>query len=119
MTQFENQPTNEQIARICHEANRVWCSYLGDDTQPSWEEAPDWQKTSAINGVAFHQDNPDAGDAASHESWLAEKMADGWIYGLDKDPKEKTHPCCCPFDELPKEQQFKDTLFRTIVHACM
>lgn len=28
-----------------------------------------------------------------------------------------THHCLVPFDRLPPEQQFKDRLFRTIVHA--
>jgi len=41
-------------ARIAHEANRVWCAENGDNSQPSWDNAPDWQRESAINGVTFH-----------------------------------------------------------------
>lgn len=109
----------EPIARICHEANRAWCEFNGDDSQPSWGDAPDWQRESAINGVAFHLANPDAGDSASHDNWTDEKHAAGWVYGPEKNPDATppTHPCLVPFDQLPREQQFKDRLFRTIVHA--
>lgn len=108
-----------RIARITHSVNRAWCQYNGDDSQPSWDEAPEWQRKSAINGVRFHAFNPDADDSASHDAWLREKEADGWVYGEVKDPEAKTHPCFVPFYQLPKEQQFKDRLFRTIVHAAL
>lgn len=108
-----------RIAQITHEVNRVWCEYNGDDSQPKWDEAPDWQKKSAMAGVRFHAFNPGADDAASHNAWLRDKEADGWVYGEVKDPEAKTHPCFVPFDQLPKEQQFKDRLFRTIVHAAL
>lgn len=105
------------IAMVCHEANRAYCASLGDNSQPVWAEAPEWQRQSAINGVTFHINNPDAGDSASHENWMAEKVADGWTYGDVKDPDNKKHPCIVPFDQLPLEQQRKDRLFRSIVHA--
>lgn len=105
------------IARVAHEANRAYCYALGDSSQQLWDEAPEWARISAIKGVEFHIANPDAGDAASHESWLAEKRATGWTYGLVKDADKKEHPCFVPFDQLPIEQQRKDALFRAIVHA--
>lgn len=105
----------EAIARTCHEVNRAWCEYNGDSSQKPWEFAPDWQKESAINGVQFVLENPNAGDAASHEAWSREKIAAGWTYGPVKDEAAKTHPCLVPFGELPPAQQFKDRLFRTVV----
>lgn len=107
----------ETIARVCHEVNRAWCEFNGDQSQAGWSAAPEWQKESAINGVLFHIANPDAGDSASHDSWAAEKVAAGWVYGPTKDAEALTHPCLVPFEDLPPEQQFKDRLFRTIVHA--
>ena len=107
----------EQIAHVTHEANRAWCIANGDLSQPLWDDAPDWQKESAMAGVKFHLTNPDAGPSASHDSWLAHKEAEGWVYGPVKDPVAKQHPCMVPFDQLPKEQQIKDVLFRSIVHA--
>lgn len=107
----------EDIARVCHEANESLCVTQGDFSQSSWDEAPDWQKESAINGVKFHLDNPFATPENSHENWLKEKEADGWTYGEVKDPEKKEHPCMVSYGYLPLEQQAKDYLFRGIVHA--
>lgn len=109
----------EATARVAHEANRAWCAANGDLSQPTWDDAPDWQRESALLGVQFHIDNPEAGDSASHDSWMAHKVANGWIYGEEKNPDAipPTHPCIVPFDQLPKVQQVKDALFRSIVHA--
>lgn len=107
----------EEIAKMCHEVNRAYCAFLGDTSQVPWSEAPDWQRTSAEKGVVFHIDNPDAGPAASHNSWLEEKRATGWKYGPVKDADKKEHPCFVAFEELPKEQQLKDVLFKAVVDA--
>lgn len=106
-----------EIAILCHETNRAYCKMLGDNSQPAWPQAPEWQSASAIKGVEFHLANPDATEAASHESWLKQKQEDGWTYGLVKDPEKKTHPCFVPFTALPAEQQVKDALFKGIVDA--
>lgn len=108
----------EDIARVCHEVNKAYCEALGDHSQLPWEQAPDWQKQSAMNGVELHVMNPQAGPEASHESWMAEKIENGWVYGDTKDPVAKTHPCLVPFGELPVAQQAKDFIFRAVVHAC-
>jgi hypothetical protein len=105
------------IAIVCHEANRAYCTTIGDHSQNSWAEAPDWQKNSAMAGVEFCLENPDAPPSANHDSWLKVKEAEGWIYGPVKDAEEKTHPCFVPFNELPVEQQKKDKLFKAIVAA--
>jgi len=97
--------------------NREYCEALGDMSQLSWEEAPDWQRTSAFNGVRFHIDNPGASPADSHEEWMKEKIADGWIFSAVKDPSLKYHPCILPYLELPVEQRAKDYIFRGIVRA--
>lgn len=104
-----------EIARVCHEANRAYCQSLGDDSQLPWDNAPEWQKKSALLGVDLHATNPDAGPKASHDSWKAQKEADGWVYGEVKDADKKTHPCMMDFDQLPVEQQAKDYIFRAIV----
>jgi hypothetical protein len=106
-----------RIARACHEVNRAYCASLGDHSQPAWEDAPEWQRTSAIKGVEFTLANPEAGPSASHESWLAEKAADGWKYGPVKNPETKEHPCFVPYDELPVEQKAKDYLFQAVVRS--
>lgn len=109
--------TPEQIARVAHEVNRAYCQALGDNSQPAWEDAPGWQRKSAIKDTLFHLDNPNAGPEHSHVSWLAEKNRDGWKYGPVKDAEKKEHPCFVPYDQLPTEQKAKDYLFRGVVHA--
>ena len=107
----------EQIARVAHEINRAYCLSLGDDSQPKWDDAPEWQRESAINGVQFHIAKPDASPDNSHIAWLRVKTEAGWKWGPVKDPEKKEHPCCVPFDQLPAEQQVKDYLFRQVVHS--
>lgn len=107
----------EQIACIAHEVNRAYCASLGDDSQPAWEEAPEWQQESILAGVDMHLANPEATPETSHASWLEQKIADGWQYGEEKDLEAKLHPCCVPYEELPPEQKAKDFLFRGVVHA--
>lgn len=109
--------TIEAIAKVCHEANRAYCAGIGDNSQLAWEQAPDWQRESAVNGVRFHLDNPNAGPSGSHENWMREKLATGWQYGPEKDPATKRHPCIVPYDQLPLAQRAKDSLFISIVHA--
>src|SRR6056297_3071392 len=106
----------KDIARVCHEVNRAYCESLGDTSQVSWDEAPEWQRQSAIAGVALHMSG-DHGPEASHESWMREKTESGWVYGPSKNPALKQHPCMVPFYELPREQQAKDFIFRAVVHA--
>ncbi|WP_409311444.1 RyR domain-containing protein [Pectobacterium sp. B1J-3] len=112
----DTQYNIELIARISHEVNRAYCAALGDDSQMSWGDAPDWQKDSAIEGVVFHL-NGDHLPEASHNKWLEFKKQDGWKYGPVKDAEKKEHPCFVPYDQLPKEQQVKDYLFRAVVHS--
>lgn len=108
--------TLEGIARLCHEVNRAYCEALGDTSQVPWEDAEPWQRISARMGVDLHL-HGDFGPEASHLAWMVQKVDDGWVYGKEKDPVTKTHPCLVPFDELPREQQAKDYLFRGVVHA--
>lgn len=103
------------VARVAHEVNRAYCNAIGDTSQPTWADAPDWQRDSAVNGVTFHLQNVGASPSASHESWMAEKVANGWVYGPVKDPEKKEHPCIVPYDQLPVEQRAKDYLFKQVV----
>lgn len=105
------------IARVCHEANRAYCTSISDNSQPPWDSAPEWQRESAVKGVLFIVDHPEAPPSASHDSWLLEKQRTGWVYGPVKDPDLKQHPCCVPYEQLPKEQQAKDHIFGAVARA--
>jgi hypothetical protein len=108
---------NVKIASVCHEVNKKYCESIGDFSQPTWDDAPDWQKESAQKGVQFHIDNPNAGPSASHVSWMKEKESDGWKFGKVKDPGKKEHPCFVPYEDLPVEQKSKDYIFLAIVES--
>jgi hypothetical protein len=88
---------------------------LGDLSQPSWENAPDWQRSSARSGVrgALAGNTPEQ----SHEGWLAEKRAAGWSYGPVKNPDKKEHPCFVPYAQLDFSQRAKDGLYLEVVRA--
>ena len=105
------------IAKVCHEANKAYCESMGDGSQKSWDQAEEWQRESAIKGVAYRMNNPDAPRSAQHDAWTQDKINDGWVYGEVKDAQAKTHPCIVPYDQLPIEQQKKDALFQAIVDA--
>lgn len=110
---------NQEIARVAHEVNRAFCSSIGDHSQPVWEDAPEWQQSSAVAGVEFIKANPNASPSASHESWLKQKTAEGWMYGETKDPVAKTHPCYVAYHDLPTEQKSKDYIFGAVVRALL
>ncbi len=107
----------EQIARICHQVNKSYCESIGDNSQLNWEDAPDWQKQSMINGVEFRIKFPDSKPSESHDNWLLKKEQDGWKYGPKKDEELKEHPCCVPYDELSQEQKSKDYISKSIVNS--
>ena len=112
-----NYLTVEDIAETAYEVNRAYCAVLGDLSFGPWNEAPAWQKETCVNGVLFHLHNQEATPAASHESWLDEKVNTGWKWGAVKDPEKKEHPCMVPFENLPQEQQMKDHIFRAVCRS--
>ncbi len=105
----------EVCAAAAHEANRLYSESLGDHSLFHWEDAPNWQKESVLNGV----DGVMNGNAPeqSHEGWLKEKNEAGWAYGPVKDPEKKEHPCFVPYSDLPEAQKLKDTIFILVVRA--
>lgn len=108
-----------EAARLAHEVNRGYCAFLGDHSQLPWDEAPEWQRVSAFNGAVAISEGRITTPGDSHRSWLAEKEADGWVYGPVKLPDRKEHPCMVPFGELPADQQAKDFLFLATVKAVL
>lgn len=107
------------IAKLAHEINRAYCASIGDHSQVAWEDAPEWQRESAEAGVKYHLSYPEGvSPKKSHNSWLRQKKADGWVYGPVKDPVAKEHPCMVDYEQLPADQRLKDSLFGAVVEAC-
>lgn len=112
----------DQIAEAAHELNRLYCKFIGDEPQPSWADAPDWQRRSTIQGVRMlskkgqqNQIHP----AEIHNFWMKKKLEDGWSYAEKIDAEKKKHPCIMPFEFLSREQQLKDVLFVTTVYTLL
>lgn len=100
-------------AEAAHEMNRIFCNAHGDNSQPYFKDAPDWQKQSSVN-TTINVING-ASPEKTHEVWLIEKLNAGWKYGPVKDPDKKEHPCIIPYYQLPPEQKAKDFLFSETV----
>lgn len=115
--------TKEQVielaAQVAHEANRAWCDLNGDPSQKPWNEAPEWQRHSAVRGVEATL----RGETSEqlHESWMRDKLAAGWVYGPEKQPDAQppTHPCLVPYADLPPVRRVKDVLFRDVTLATL
>jgi len=102
------------IAKLCHKVNKEYCEAMGDASQVSWDEAPEWQKNSAIKGVEMHLTTEGVTPEDSHKAWMKQKIDEGWKYGTVKDPEKKEHPCILPYFELPYQQKAKDYIFKAI-----
>lgn len=104
----------EEIAEVCHDANRALQRILNDPVSPEWVETDYETRQSAVQGVLLAQDG--ATPEQLHESWVEYKVTHGWTYSPEpKNVENKTHPCLVPYGELPIGQMLKDCLFFTIV----
>ena len=43
-----------------------------------------------------------------HENWAAGRVAEGWVYGENRDNEKKTTPCLVPYSELPDSEKEYD-----------
>lgn len=116
MESIMEKSTVLSIARVAHEVNRAYCEAIGE-TQPLWEDAPNWQRSSACAGVEAHLADPSLTPEQSHQKWMDQKLKEGWVFGEKKDGNAKTHPCMVPYAQLSEQQRVKDYLFRGVVHA--
>lgn len=104
-------------AMTAHAVNRAYIAATGGAIPPEWDETTEAHKQSLITGVNAHfaDDNLDA--AESHKLWLEHKQREGWQWGPEKDEQLRLHPCFLPYDQLPREQQVKDYLFKAVCTA--
>lgn len=113
----------DQIAEICHEANRMYCRFIKDEVAPTWEELDRDGRATTIKGVRLVLNTPPGqmpNPMAMHDFWMKEKLQDGWRYGERIDREKKVHPCLMPWEFLSADQRLKDNLFLgiafTLIH---
>ena len=46
----------------------------------------------------------------AHDLWAAQRMADGWQYGAQRDDAAKLHPDLLPYADLPESEKEYDRL---------
>lgn len=103
------------IASICHEANRAYRMRIGQTPALGWEEVSEEQRESCVAGVQMLLERPESTPEQMHQAWMDYKIAQGWVYGPVKSEGLKTHPCIRPYAELPEEDRIKDAIFKSIV----
>jgi len=111
--------SNEQVAYIAYEAHRAYCKSIGLGLLKPWGNSKAVDQQSAIIGVSKLRDNPNLTAEEIHESWLAQKHADGWKWARAKSDVEKTHPLMVAYKYVPPKHQMKDKLFIAIVKTLL
>ncbi len=43
-----------------------------------------------------------------HEVWAAGRIAEGWIWGPERDDEKKHHPCLVAYEDLPESEREYD-----------
>lgn len=44
----------------------------------------------------------------THDVWAAERIAQGWTYGTERDDTEKKHPCLVEYEALSDDEKVYD-----------
>lgn len=110
--------TVEDIARVAYDANMQINILTGID-YPAWDDFESYERTLFIDGVRQQIEQPDRTAEQIHQSWVDDRIRDGWQYGLIRNHQLKTHPSIVPFADLTLVEKVKDTLFANIVASLL
>ncbi len=66
-------------------------------------DVPSEEETRAVL-----EKNIEAAAIADHEGWMADKIALGWQYGLQRDDEARLHPSLVPYEDLSEVEKEKD-----------
>ena len=105
----------EVVAQICHEMNRRFSELNNLPVRPTWDELSNFDKEFFVQAVRGLKEDPNRSPALNHDQWCKAKLAQGWTYGPHQDEDRKTHPCLVLYNDLPRNQRVKDSLFITLV----
>jgi hypothetical protein len=106
--------TNEQIARVCHEAHRG-LQYVQGDPCPSapWDAESSDLRMSVLAGVRSARQGRTPREL--HDEWVRGRENAGWRWGPVKDQQQRTHPAMIPYDDLSARRRLQDALFLAVV----
>jgi RyR domain len=107
--------TPHQLARLCHEADRVLCCMQGDARVSPWETLDEEIQDEVVAAVREVLEHPELTDEARHARWLRQRRDAGWSYGPVRSIPSKTDPALLEYDALPSERRLRRTLFGAIV----
>ena len=43
-----------------------------------------------------------------HDTWIRQRLADGWRWGPKRDDEQRTHSCLVPYEQLTEEEKQYD-----------
>lgn len=44
----------------------------------------------------------------THDTWAAQRIAEGWRYGIERNDQKKHHPCLVDYEDLPESEKEYD-----------
>lgn len=104
----------EEIARVCHEANRAMQRNLNEPGRSMlWDLESDFVKENTINGVRLIRLGYSKEEM--HAEWCERMQEGGWKWGPVKDRLKLEHPCLVAYRDLPSTQRHKTEVIRAIV----
>lgn len=110
----------EKIAYVAHQVHRMQTLAMGMDHVPEWEEATkDYIDGSVHLTLAFIRGKGQFTPMSSHELWYADKIAQGWVWGSERNEQSKTHPDLIEWAKLPPERRLFSNTHYTITMAMM
>lgn len=107
----------DKVARVAHEACRVWTKCNDMPTPPSWDSLETFTKDRIRKGAKMYLDDSGVAASALHEMWVTEMLGEGWRSGPVRDLEKKTSPMLVPYDKLPLKEQVKDHIFKGVVES--
>lgn len=130
MTRKFSALTDDQlnrVAKLVHYALDAMNAYTGNSPAVGWNELPKFRKdvcrgvvslvAKRLDGMVEERvsDKEAAGAMPDlilqvHDVWADAYRDNGWTYGEEYDPDNKTHPCLVPFEDLPESEAIKDVL---------
>lgn len=109
--------SDEQLAQVVHEVNRVMQAQAGDD-MPSlpWYWEPRRNRRVTADAVRALRANPEMTAEDHHEAWFRLMTGRWWTLG-EKDPERMTHPDIVHWGELSRAKRDRAELFTAVVRV--